>query len=245
MILPENITGCWINPSGKFIFAKSSELIIFREDGKPNKVIDTHPLCPVDVTCIDDITVAVSFYAELVIQIINIMSKKVVKTINTLGSCSGIIHQDNKLLCCEFSKGIWRVDLSDTNNSLLIKDEALENINYITASVDRLYYTNRNKIYCYSLRGKKLWKFKDSTILMNIGGLTIGKHHIIYVASRENNSIFVISPNGENVRRILGKEDAIADPRGIFINEENDTLLVTNYNGTAFLYKVIFYMFLL
>ncbi|CAG2200737.1 unnamed protein product [Mytilus edulis] len=129
------------------------------------------------------------------------------------------------------------VDLSDTKNSLLIKDEALESINYITASVDRLYYTNRNKIYCYSLRGKKLWKFKDSTILMNISGLTIGKHHIIYVASRENNSIFVISPNGENVRRILRGGDGIADPRGLFINGENDNLLITNHNGTAFLYK--------
>ncbi|CAG2243635.1 unnamed protein product [Mytilus edulis] len=84
---------------------------------------------------------------------------------------------------------------------------------------------------------KKLWEFEDSTILMNISGLTIDKHSTIYVASRGNNSIVVISPDGEKGRCILGKEDGITDPRGIFINEENDTLLVTNYNGTAFLYQ--------
>ncbi|VDI82803.1 Hypothetical predicted protein [Mytilus galloprovincialis] len=43
--------------------------------------------------------------------------------------------------------------------------------------------------------GKKLWEFKDESLLKSACGVTADKHLNIYVAYFENNSIVVISPD--------------------------------------------------
>lgn len=128
----------------------------------------------------------------------------------------------------------------NTDNFLLVEDKELNCMGYITTYMDKLYYTQKNTVSCYSLTGKKLWEFKDESILKGALGVTTDKHSNIYVSDRFNNSIVVISPDGETGRRILGKKDGIIEPYGIFINKENDTLLVTNLNGTVVLYKLTF-----
>ncbi|XP_071168909.1 tripartite motif-containing protein 5-like [Mytilus edulis] len=242
MTIPEKITGCSIHPSGKFIFANFVEhqLIILTKDAKPESVINTSIQYPVDVACIDDLTVAVSFRRAGVIQIINITSQKIEKTINTLISSVGLTYQDHKLSYCEYSKGVIVVNLPNTSTVRLVEDQTMHYWSYITTYMDRLYHTKKNTVSCYSLTGKKIWDFKDESLLKSAWGLTTDKHSFIYVADRQNNSIVVITPDGKKGRRILGKKDGIIDPHSIFINKENDTLLVANYNGTAVLYKLTF-----
>ncbi|XP_063435956.1 protein wech-like [Mytilus trossulus] len=53
--------------------------------------------------------------------------------------------------------------------------------------------------------GKKLWDFKDESVLKSSCGVTADKHSNIYVADYENSSIVVISPDGKKGRRILGE----------------------------------------
>ncbi|XP_071166119.1 E3 ubiquitin/ISG15 ligase TRIM25-like [Mytilus edulis] len=242
MTIPKEITGCSINPSGKFIFVNCYEhqLIILTKEGNSDSIINTSTQYPIDVTCIDDLTVAASFHAEKVIQIINITSKKVVKTINTLDLCSGITNQNNKISCCENSNGVRMVKLPNTDNDLLVEDKTMQYWSYITTYMDKLYYTKNKTVSCYSSTGRKQWDFEDESILIIASGVTTDKYSNIYVACREYNSIVVISPDGKKGRRILGTEDGIIEPFGIYINKENDTLLVANYNGTAVLYKLTF-----
>ncbi|CAC5418663.1 unnamed protein product [Mytilus coruscus] len=163
MTVPKQITGCSMNPSGKFIFVNCYEhqLIILTNDGKSDSEINTSTQFPIDVTCIDDLTVAVSFFGAAVIQIINITSKKVVLTISTLNVCGGITHQNNQMLCCENSTGVSVVKLPNTDNFVLVKDKTLNRWGYITTYMDRLYHTKNNTVNCYFFTGKKLWEFKD------------------------------------------------------------------------------------
>lgn len=196
--LPKRITGgCLINPSGKFIFSNYFErqLIILTKGAKPDSVIDTLTRYPIDVTCIDDLSVTVSFHDEVVIHFINITSKKTIKTINTLKLCGGITHQNNQILYCNIFKDVSVVKLPNTESFLSVEDKELSCWCYITTYMDKLCYTKNNTINCYSLTGKKLWELKDESLLKSACGVTADKHSNICVAYFENNIIVVISPD--------------------------------------------------
>jgi len=60
----------------------------------------------------------------------------------------------------------------------------------------------------------------------------------VYVASLQNDSVVVISPDGKRCRTLLGKSDGIYEPTAIYFDKVKNNLVVCNYNGTAFLYKV-------
>jgi hypothetical protein len=60
----------------------------------------------------------------------------------------------------------------------------------------------------------------------------------VYVASVDNGSVVVISPDGKGCRTVLGKSDGIYRPTAIYFDKVKDNLVVCNYNGAAFLYKV-------
>jgi hypothetical protein len=68
----------------------SNKLVILNDDGTLYKVITCSLDKPLDVTCLDDTTVAVSTYNG--IEIININSTKNERVIETSEPCDGITH---------------------------------------------------------------------------------------------------------------------------------------------------------
>jgi DNA-binding beta-propeller fold protein YncE len=60
----------------------------------------------------------------------------------------------------------------------------------------------------------------------------------VYVACRGNNGVVVMSPDGKRCRTVLGESDGIDRPYAIYFDKVKNNLVVCNYNGTAFLYKV-------
>lgn len=88
------------------------------------------------------------------------------------------------------------------------------------------------------MSGEKIWEYSNKSLLNYPFGVAVDKHSNIFVASYQNDSIIVISADGEHMRCILGKEDGIKNPCGICIDQKNNNLLVTSYGGTVNLYRL-------
>ena len=192
------------------------------------------------MTCIGDTRLAISTGARKQIHILNIASKQIEKIINTSGWCYGITQNEGSLLFCEKSRGISRVQLSDNNISLLVKQEEFPDCTYVITSGDNIYHTNRptHTVSCHKINGDKLWEFQDVAIIRYPQGVAVDRGLNVYVASRDNNSVVVISPDGQRCKTLLGKSDGIDRSTAIYFDKVKNNLVVCNYNGTAFLYKV-------
>jgi hypothetical protein len=106
------------HPSSRY----NNTFVILNEDGKLNKVITCSLNKPLDVTCLDDTTVAVSTYNG--IEIININSTEIERRIKTSQPCYGITHHNGVLLWSVYQKGIQMMKLSDgrvTTDIIIIK----------------------------------------------------------------------------------------------------------------------------
>jgi outer membrane protein assembly factor BamB len=237
-----DITGCIVMPNGKMIFVNydyiSQRLIILNEDGTLDNEITCLPMNSFDVTCLDDTTVAVS--TSNGIEIININSRKTERRIKTSLPCYGITYHNGVLLWCEYQRGIQMMKLSDDRVTTLVKQINLPHFSYLTTCGDKIYQTNRdtNTVTCYTIKGEKLWEFKDESVLNGPHGVTVDNNSNVYVASYSSNKVVVLEPDGRQGRQLIGSEDGLNLPIGLYFDKSKNSLLVTNYSGPAFLYHM-------
>jgi DNA-binding beta-propeller fold protein YncE len=234
------ITGCIDCPNGKMMFVDNDNrrIVILNDDGTLDKVI-TRSLCdPFDVTCLDDTTVVVS--TNNCIDIININSTKTEKRIEISKLCCGITHHNGVLLWCEKQRGIQMMKLSDDRVPILVKQSNLPYYSYITTCGDKIYQTNYSSstVTCYTIKREKLWEFKDESVLKDPRGVTVDNNSNVYVTSYSSSKVVVIEPDGRHGRQLISSDDGLKYPIGIFLIKSKNNLLVTNYKGTAFLYRM-------
>lgn len=82
------------------------------------------------------------------------------------------------------------------------------------------------------MSGDKILEHNDKSILKKPIGVCFDKSSNICVASN-GNTINIISFEGNFARCILGKEDGINRPFGIYINIERYNLFVSSFDGTV------------
>ena len=236
------ITGCIVSPNGKMIFVSygytNQRLNIINEDGTLDKVITRSLVRPFDITCLDDTTVAVS--AGNGIEIININSTKVERRINTGIPCFGITHHNGVLLWCEPERGIQMMKLSDDRVTTLVKQSNLPYYSYIATCGVKIYQTtnSNNTATCYTIKGEKLWEYKDVSVLKDPWGVTVDNNSNVYVTSYSSSKVVVLEPDGIQGRQLISSEDGLNLPTGLYFDKSKNCLLVTNYHGQAFLYRM-------
>ncbi|CAC5373365.1 unnamed protein product [Mytilus coruscus] len=237
------ITGCTIMPKRKMVFVDrfNARLVIHNENGVFDCEIPVS-LYPVDVTCIDENTVAITHNgAPYHIEVINIANKNIVKKIKTSNECYGITNKEGRMIFYELGRGIQTVDVTDESTvTTVVKFDGYHNWNYVTASKDKIYHTNpgTNTVTCYTGTGQKVWEYKDESIFKWIRGITIDNDSNVYVIYCRSNSVVVLSPDGKHARRLLGQENGIEYPCYIYFDKGRNILLVTNFMGPSFLYNI-------
>ncbi|XP_052098958.1 uncharacterized protein LOC127733684 [Mytilus californianus] len=164
-----NITGCSISSTGDIILIDCSinRLLIFlNEDGTFKSDIPMSHSYPVDCTCIDDKTVAISFPNSKLLQILKVSTKTVDRTIKTEDKCYGLCYLGGYLFYCDTGRGIQKVNMSDNCSSTLVKDDTLSQWSYVATSKDRIVYTNNSyhAVTCCSLAGEKMWEYKNQLV---------------------------------------------------------------------------------
>ena len=236
------ITGCIVSPNGKMIFLNydyiSQRLNIINEDGTLDKVIPCLPMNSFDVTCLDDTTVAVSTYNG--IEIININSTKTERHIQTSKPCYGITYHNGVLLWCEYQRGIQMMKLSDDIVTTLAKQDNLPYNSYITTCGDNIYQTinHTSIVTCYTMKGEKLWEYKDTSVLTGPLGVTVDNTSNVYVTSFTLNTVVVVAPDGRQGKQLISSNDGLNGPVGIYFCKSKNSLLVATYLGPAFLYEM-------
>jgi DNA-binding beta-propeller fold protein YncE len=237
-----NITGCIVSPNGKMIFVNydyiSQRLIILNEDGTLDNEITCSPRNSFDVTCLDDTTVAVS--TSNGIEIININSTKTERRIQTSKPCYGITYHNGVLLWCEPERGIQMMKLSDDRVTTLVKQSNLPKFSSLTTCGDKIYQTNTktNTVTCYTMKGEKLWEFKDELVLDGPRGVTVDNNSNVFVTSCSSSKVVVLEPDGRQGRQLISSEDRLNGPTGLYFDKSKHCLLVTDYHGSAFLYHM-------
>ena len=229
------IAGCIVFPNGKMIVVDhgNKRLATLNEDGTIDKEISCSPGYPFDVTCLDNTTVAVSKTNG--IEKINIDSAKTERCIETSKPCGGIKHHNGVLLWYEM------MQLSDdTITTLVVELTNLTFDNYITTCGKKIYHTNRitNTVTCYTIKGEKLWEYKDVSVLNDPRGVSVDNNSNVYATSNASHSVVVIEPDGRQGRQLISSDDGLDNPNGIYFNKFKSSLFVTNYLGDAFLYDM-------
>jgi outer membrane protein assembly factor BamB len=216
----------------------NQNLVILNNDGTLGNEITCSPYSSLDVTLIDDSTVAVSTSGD--IRIINIDTKRTESVINTTGSCYGIAYHKGTLLLCEGLRGLNKMELSDDRITTLVEDVKLPGESFVTTFGDKIFQTNHvnNSVTCYAINGEKLWEFKDESVLMQPIGVAVDNHCNIYVASCNNHVVIVLSPDGKQWRQLLDQYDGMNCPYGISIDRTTNNILITNVYGSPLMYHI-------
>ena len=130
--------------------------------------------------------------------------------------------------------------LSDDRVTTLVKESSMAYGFYIATRGDKIYQTNRNArtVTCYTIKGEKLWEYNDASLLSDPWGVTVDNNSNVYVTSCISNSVIVLEPDGRQGRQLISIGDGLACPTGIYFEKSKNSLLVTNYDGPAFLYHM-------
>ncbi|XP_063409169.1 uncharacterized protein LOC134692640 [Mytilus trossulus] len=211
---------------------KNNRLTICTSDGT-NKHHIPLSYTPLFITEVDSNTVAVSC-GDTTILIINRSTRSITSTINTSDYCSGISYNDNNLYVVIDYSTIHVIDL--TGKVIRTIPVPTDFIRDITVDRDRLVCLDKTSIYCCSLEGKVMWKFKKDEI-QDLTLVTTDNEGNVYVTVLIKDIVVVVSDDGRHHRELLTQSDGLDKPWGIYFDKKENILLVCN-DCDAFLFDV-------
>lgn len=104
----KGVTGCTLLPHGTIAFADEKErnITVVKSDGSPDFKTDLYPYKPFDITYIPNInTIAVSSSRSKDIKIVDMNTKRVLKTYCINSPCAVISYSEKRLILCSTEKG--------------------------------------------------------------------------------------------------------------------------------------------
>ncbi|CAG2201343.1 unnamed protein product [Mytilus edulis] len=150
---------------------------------------------------------------------VDIEKNEIIKTIDFSHVCDAIASDDQMLVISSTEKSML-VILNDESHTILegvVADRvALFNENIYGT----LYKLKAKQVNCYTSTGEPLWTFQHKDIV-SPRELALDMKGFVYIASRGNNSIVVVSPDGKTCKTILSDYDGIKHPYGYRHQQRN------------------------
>ncbi|XP_063411853.1 E3 ubiquitin-protein ligase Midline-1-like [Mytilus trossulus] len=240
-----SIYACTILPDGKYLILDSKfgicNLLLFSNDGMFMREVVKFTGASYDSCFVRNNTVAVALNSEKQIALVDVEKNKIFKSINISHLCFSVAS-DGQMLVVSRTEKSTIVNLNDESHTILEGVKAY----YVASFKGNIYGTiiMENKVCCYTSSGEPLWTFMHDDII-SLRGITLDKNGFVYVVSRSNNRVVVVSPDGKICKTILSEADGIKDPYAIDIDRESGIMIVSsrirvddgNYK-TAFVYKL-------
>ncbi|XP_071161847.1 E3 ubiquitin-protein ligase TRIM71-like [Mytilus edulis] len=247
LTIPKNmkyvqITACLILPDGKYIILdqEKNQLLLFNNDGIFIRKVVTFTEYPWDACFVRNKTVAVIHRTKQT-TLVDIEKNTVIQTIQLSHNCIGVASDGKTLFISGSDSKGTTVNLNDMSHTILRGMGAVFHISILQGNI---YGNNfyESKVCCYKITGESLWTYQHQDIATP-RGLALDKNGCVYIASRGNNSIVVVSPDGKTSKTILSEADGIKRPWAIDINRETGIMIVSSIISddiyeTAFVYKI-------
>ncbi|CAC5418654.1 unnamed protein product [Mytilus coruscus] len=220
-------------------FGPGKRLLIMDSMGILRREISLLSVQPYDVTSLDDKTIAVTTWYNDDIHVVD-KNSGTIKAYIRGDFCGGLTRRGNTLICCVRSNKINAVDVRDNTVSFLISEVPITDETYVTTSSNKICVTHstNNTVTCYTMNGDKEWQYVDQSMVQTPFGVTVDKYNNVYVSSSGNNSVVLITADGNQARTILKAKDEIDSPYCVHFDQNQNNLLVTCFNGDAFLYNI-------
>ncbi|VDI56410.1 Hypothetical predicted protein [Mytilus galloprovincialis] len=250
MTIPDNmfpllIEACVVLPDDTFIILDKSQLLLFSNNVCFVRKIYTFRDITLDVCFVKTNTVAVALGSANKIALVCVKKNRIIKIVRLSHKCDGVAVDDNMMVVSSDEKSTL-INLNDMCCTILQGVRA----NHISLFKGNLYgvldENNESRVSCYKNNGEHIWTFTHLEI-DEARGLTLDKNGCIYIASSNNNSIVVVSPDGKRCSSILSEHDGIHWPWSIDINKESGLMMVpydssgewdTESFDSAFVYKI-------
>ncbi|CAG2218071.1 unnamed protein product [Mytilus edulis] len=149
------------------------------------------------------------------IQIVNHQTGTIVGNVPTNGECRGIAYNKGALICWVRSIGIESIQLSNFSTKTLVQIK--ENTDRLGISVyrNRIYATDysNDAVSCYTLEGKKLWQFKNESVLKFPRGIAVDNNSNVYVAAYK--CVICLSSDGKKFEKKLSAKEGLYDPSAL------------------------------
>ncbi|CAG2235046.1 TRIM56 [Mytilus edulis] len=243
----KEIVGCQILPDGSILILErvTQSLLLFSKHGEYKETLIVFESHPSDICYIKHNLIAVTIQDDNKILLIDFSKKRITNSIEVSQNCFGI-DSNGEVLILNLHGSQPALLTMNLDGNILSEIKvpgkytiraALSNNNIVCTDWHNSY------IYCFGTNGILLWKNKYKDICEPFG-ITVDKHGFIFVASRKNYKIVVLSEDGRTCKTILSKENGIVSPIAINIDKSSSKLLVTNSShGDAYhvSYHVILY----
>ncbi|XP_052067491.1 uncharacterized protein LOC127706828 [Mytilus californianus] len=235
-----NVSGCCILPNGNFIVSNydPSYLILIAADGKTENKISSIMQTIIDVTCVDNETVAVISYTQKNIELISLKSGKTIKNISTSDPALCLIYTEGTFIVCLENGQMKEFRLEDNKTDDIVSTVVSRSITELN---NTLYSVKKdtNTIVCHKRNGDIVWTFTNEKVLKKPRGIAVDEHGNAIVAGVESNNVIVISADGTKHKILLSQTDLCGSPWAVSFNNKFKYLLVSNdKDGRAFLYSV-------
>ncbi|XP_052106460.1 uncharacterized protein LOC127738990 isoform X1 [Mytilus californianus] len=246
-ILSMNIRACRLLPDGKYLIIDNQfytgHLLLFSNAGMFLKEVVAFNGCSFDTCILRNNTVAVTLGLEKQIAFVEIEKNNIIRTIHFSHVCDAIASDGQMLVISSMEKSTL-VNLTDESHTIL-EGVVADRVALFNESIYGTLYKAK-QVNCYTSTGEPLWTFQHQDIV-SPRELALDKNGFVYIASRGNNSIVVVSPDGKTLKTILSEADGIKHPYAIDINRETGIMIVSSHirdhceedlYQTAFVYKI-------
>jgi len=75
-------------------------------------------------------------------------------------------------------------------------------------------------------------------VLVGPMGVTVDNNFNVYVTSFNASTVVVVKADGRHGKQLISSDDRLNRPTGIYFDKSKNSLLVTNWNGRAFIYEM-------
>ncbi|CAC5382498.1 unnamed protein product [Mytilus coruscus] len=186
------------------------------------------------ITGVNNNTVAVGCTRYQVIQVIDLSTDTVVRTISTSSECFGISCSEDKLYVDASDIVIMDLD----GHVLRSFPNPGINLGYLTVDGDRFFFCDGFTLFCCDLNGNVKWEF-DKEGYKDVYGMATDSKGNVYLANADSDRIVVISPDGRHHKDILTSFDSPESPISLdFDKKENRMVVRTTANKSAFIFDV-------
>lgn len=245
LTIPEDVTtlniwACVVLHDGKLVMFdyNKARILLFSNDGIFVREVVSFTETLLDACLVGNNTVAVALGSANQTALVDIENNTIIRTVNLSHQCDAVGSDGEAMVVSGIEKSSV-VNLNDMSFTILEGVGAY----HIALSNGHIYGTinNENKIYCYKITGEPLWVFKHEEI-QSPQGITLDQHGFVYIASRGNNSIVVVSPDGKTSKQLLSEADGIQNPYVININRELglmiDSIEIRKNSDSAVVYNI-------